>query len=183
MCRINVPHHFHPCVWRQVFNNEDKMHNVPSLWITFGILTLAFGPAHIDGEKAADELLTASGQYTTYRTDDSTRFMYGTFTITSQSGQTQISAHRLRVGIDKTNAVNSFRNDFLSGKAFTDRVDIHTNALILNDLLHVSAEQIGYSKDSLTIQLRGHAVVQGDDVRISSHNINVFLSEWEHLSR
>jgi len=159
------------------------MCNLRSLCITFCLSSMAFVPVYAQGGRSADELTTSSGQYGSYRIDDSTRFMYGTFTVSSNSGLTRISAHRLNVRIGRNSNSSSFRDDLLNGEAFSDGVDIHVNALIWTDILHFSADKISYSNDSLTVRLRGHATLQGDDLNVSSQNITVYLSEWEHLGR
>ena len=162
---------------------EGNMNTLSSLCFSFGVFALAFLPVNLGGQRSVDELHTYSGHGGDYRIDDTTRFLYGSFTISSNSGQTQISAHRLRVGLGRKDIANSFRNDLLSGHVFSDGVDIKTNALIWTDILRYSADLVEYSKDSLSITLRGHAVVQGDDVKVSSQKITVFLTEWEHLGR
>ena len=161
---------------------EENMYTLPWLWLNVGVIALAFLPVNLEGERGVDELHAMSGHFSYYRIDDSTRFLYGTFTITSNSGLTQISAHRLKVGTGPTQA-NSFVNDLMTGKVFSDGVDVHVNYLLLKDVFRVSAEKVAYSRDSLTIQLRGHAVVQGDDLKIAAPSITIMVSKWNSSGR
>jgi len=155
---------------------------MPSFILGLAAFVLALIPVDFGGKHSEDELITSSGTYASFRLNDSTRFLYGTFTIVSGTEQTRISAHRLKVGSGR-NSANSFTNDLLEGRVYTDGVELHINILILKDLFRLGADNVRYSSDSTKVQLQGHATIQCDDLRIESNRITIFTSQWGTFPR
>jgi len=63
------------------------MNTLSSLCFSFGVFALAFLPVNLGGQRSVDELHTYSGHGGDYRNDDTTRLLYGSFTISSNSGK------------------------------------------------------------------------------------------------
>jgi len=142
-----------------------------------GLVLLAHLSAQAQPQRTVDDLTTGSGTFTAFLIDDSTWIDLGQFTFTTESGQTQVTAHRLLKSRGANRPGNEFRNDLVRGAAFTDGVDIHASWMLLHGCMNLSADSIVYSRDSLSIQLRGHARVVVDDLSISSSRVNLFLKK------
>jgi len=152
------------------------MHGTSVALTITGLILLALSPATSQQKRAIDELTTGSGTYDDFLIDDSTHICLGQFTLSSASGQTRITAHRLRVSGWAKRPQNEFSNDFVEGAVFSDGVDLHASSMLIHGYLHLSADKMIYSPDSLSIQLHGHASVTIDDLGISASHVNVFLT-------
>jgi hypothetical protein len=152
------------------------MHGISVALTITGLILLALIPATPQQKRAIDELTTGSGTYSDFLINDSTHICLGQFTLSSASGQTRITAHRLRVSGWAKRPQNEFCNDLVQGVVFSDGVDLHASSMLFPSLLHISADAVVFSHDSLSIQLDGHATVTVDDLSISANHVNVFLT-------
>jgi len=146
-------------------------------FVSAGLLLIIFTPAVTQQQRAIEEFRMESGTGSSFLIDDSTRLSIGQFTYTFQSCQTQVTAHRLLLSGGANRPRNEFWNDLVRGAVFTDGVDLHASWMLLHGCMNLSADSIVYSRDSLSIQLRGHAKVVVDDLSVSSSRVNLFLKK------
>lgn len=170
-----------------LFDQNERKHfafrlTVLSLTTVLLFISTAFVPNdNSTAIKTPDPINTFTGTYSGYRINDSTYYAYGSYYITSKSGDTKITAHRLKVSIETSDYKNYFENDFLSGRVFKEGVEVYTNELFLDKIITYRADNVTFSKDSLTIVLKGRAEIKGEDVKVESDLITLHLTRWKRM--
>jgi len=135
----------------------------------------------INNNRVPDPIITMTANNTSgYRLNDSLIYYYGDFSILSGTSKTRIKAHRLKVSHGMSPYKNYFENDFMSGRVYSDGVDINTNSLFLDKVISYKAEKIEKTDNPKTIRLIGQAELKGEDVVITSDIITLYLNTWKH---
>jgi lipopolysaccharide export system protein LptA len=110
-----------------------------------------------------------------YRVNDTLMYYFGDFYILSGTSKTMIKAHRLKISNGLSPSKNYFENDFMSGKVYSDGVDINTKSLFLDRIISYKANEIKRSSNPETLNLIGQAEIKGDDVVITADKITLYL--------